>query len=395
MEKYTTISDLACRNKIVLLRCDLNVPMKNGQVSDMTRIERTLPTIKALIEKGAKIVILSHFGRPKGRDVTFSLEALIKPLSEELGKKVAFASDCIGKVAQEAIGHLKEGDVLLLENVRFYPGEEKNDPDFTRALAAHGDFYVNDAFSCAHRAHSSTEGLAHFLPSAAGLSMEGELYHLAAILENPQKPVMAMIGGAKISTKLDLLHHLCEKMQIIAIGGGMANTFLLAQGHQIGTSLAERDMIETASAIMKKAAKLGCRILLPEDAVVAQEFREGAASETIAIVDMKPKGMILDIGPRSIQAIKNALNEARSLVWNGPLGAFEIKPFDNGTNEIAAYAAKRTKEGGLISVAGGGDTVAALGKKGDDFTYISTAGGAFLEWLEGKELPGVVALRRS
>lgn len=391
---FPSLSDLDIRGKKILLRCDLNVPMKEGKVTDATRIDRSLPTIRTLLQKGGKVILLSHFGRPKGKEAAFSLRPLVAPLSKAVGKEVHFASDCVGEIAQQEINRMQEGEILLLENVRFHAGEEKNDPVFARSLAALGDIYVNDAFSCAHRAHASTEGLAHLLPKAAGLAMEDELRHLSVVLDDPKRPVMAIIGGAKISTKLDLLGNLCAKVQSLAIGGGMANTFLAAIGQEIGTSLAERNMLEAAKEIMDTALAKGCKILLPIDGVIAPEFREGAQDRCIDLENMPKDQMILDIGPKSIAALKEMLHQSHSLVWNGPLGAFEIPPFNRGTDAIAEEAATLTRQGKLISVAGGGDTVAALGSFGKEFTYLSTAGGAFLEWLEGKELPGVVALQQ-
>jgi phosphoglycerate kinase len=365
-------------------------------VTDATRIERSAATLKEIAAKGGRVVILSHFGRPKGkRAAEFSLEPLVAPLAGALGRKVAFAADCIGKPAEDVVAALKDGDVALLENLRFHDGEEANDKAFAGALAKLGDIYVNDAFSCAHRAHASTEGLAHLLPAAAGRLMQEELDHLAAALEKPERPVTALVGGAKVSTKLDLLGNLVAKVDRLVIGGGMANTFLFAQGIEVGKSLAERDLADTARAILEKAKAAGCTIVLPVDAVVAGEFKAGAANKVVDVKAVPADQMILDVGPKSIAAINGHLDQSKTLVWNGPLGAFETQPFDAGTVAVARHAAVLSKAKKLLSVAGGGDTVAALAHAGaeEDFSYISTAGGAFLEWLEGKELPGVVALK--
>lgn len=393
--RLSAMSAQELEGRIVLLRADLNVPAKDGAVTDTTRIDRLKPTIDFLRENGAKTLILSHFGRPKGeRNMEYSLAFLPTVLEKQWGVPVAFAEDCIGSAAETAAQNLENGQFALLENLRFHKGEEANDADFARKLAALGDLYVNDAFSAAHRAHASTEGLAHLLPSAAGLLMEAELTALQDALETPQRPVAALVGGAKISTKLDVLGHLIEKVDMLILGGGMANTFLYAQGKDMKASLCEKDMADTARAIMDKAAQQNCRILLPVDGMAASEFAENAHYEICGNDDIPDGKMVLDIGPQTIKALEEALDSAKTLLWNGPLGAFEIAPFDTGTNAIARYAAKLTKSGALKSVAGGGDTVAALEKAGvaEDFSYISTAGGAFLEWLEGKTLPGVAAL---
>lgn len=390
-----TLDHIDASGKRVLVRLDLNVPMEDGRVSDTTRIDRSLPTIRDLTEKGAKVVLLSHFGRPKGEVVPeMSLRPVAGALADALGSPVAFAEDCIGPAADAAVAGLADGAVLLLENTRFHKGEEKNDPDFVKALAARGDLYVNDAFSAAHRAHASTEGLAHHLPSFAGRSMEAELKALAAALTTPERPVVAVIGGAKISTKLDLLNNLVGKMDTLVIGGAMANTFLAAQGVSVGASLCEHDLAETARTILTTAKEHDCRVLLPRDAVVAKEFKAGAPSRTVPVDGVGADDMILDVGTESLNDIAAAFDNAKTVVWNGPLGAFEIEPFDNGTTTAARHVATLSKGGRVTSVAGGGDTVAALNKAGaaEDFTYVSTAGGAFLEWLEGKELPGVKAL---
>jgi phosphoglycerate kinase len=391
-----TLDDLDVNGKRVLVRGDLNVPMRDGRVSDATRIERLAPTIRELADKGAKVVVMSHFGRPKGkRDETMSLRPLVEPLGAALGgRAVAFADDCIGPAAEAAVAALKPGDVALLENLRFHPGEEANDADFARDLAALGDFYVNDAFSAAHRAHASTEGIARQLYSAAGRLMQAELEALESALEAPERPVAAIVGGAKVSTKLDLLGNLLAKVDVLAIGGAMANTFLYALGTDVGASLCETDMADTARDILARANDSGCEIALPGDAVVAREFKADALNETVPVTAVPSDMMILDVGPASANALARRLRDCRTLVWNGPLGAFEIPPFDAATNMVARAAADLTGEGALKTVAGGGDTVAALAHAGvlDEFSYVSTAGGAFLEWLEGRTLPGVAAL---
>lgn len=396
--KFRTLDDATVAGRRVLVRVDFNVPMAAGKVTDATRLERALPTIRELLDKGAKVVLLSHYDRPKGRRVAdMSLEPVAAALEEILGAPVAFAPDCIGEEAEAAVTALEGAGAILLENTRFHAGEEANDPAFAAALAAQGDLYVNDAFSAAHRAHASTEGLAHLLPSFAGRAMEQELLHLAAALSHPVRPLMAVVGGAKVSTKIELLLNLVGKVDALAVGGGMANTFLLAQGTTVGKSLCEPTLVDAAREIMRQADARGCRILLPVDAVVAKEFAAGAAHQVKAINAIADDEMILDLGPDSIDLIADEIERARTLVWNGPLGAFETRPFDTSTIEAARYAARRAREAGLIAVAGGGDTVAALNHAGvaDDFTYVSTAGGAFLEWLEGKELPGVKALDAS
>lgn len=393
--KFNRIEDLDIDGKVVLTRVDLNVPMENGVVTDATRIEKIVPTIKAIQAAGGKPVLLAHFDRPKGQRVeSMSLKQVVPALEAALGQPVTFAEEAVGGPAKRAVAAMQPGDVVLLENTRFYPGEEANDPTFAASLAALGQAYVNDAFSAAHRAHASTEGIARLLPSAAGKLMEAELDALNAALGDPQRPVVAVVGGAKVSTKLDLLGNLVEKVDHLVIGGGMANTFLLAKGAEIGKSLAERDMTDTALEILDKAEKAGCQIHLPVDVVVAREFKANADFEILPVEECAPDVMILDAGPATVDAIVGVFEECRTLIWNGPLGAFEIPPFDAATNAAAQAAAKLTREGKLVSVAGGGDTVAALNKAGvaDDFTFISTAGGAFLEWMEGKDLPGVAAL---
>jgi len=379
----------------VLVRADLNVPTKDGEVTDASRIERQAPTIRELADKGARVIVLSHFDRPKGKVVpSMSLKPLIPALSDSVGRKVSFADDCVGPHAKAAVDQLQDGDVLLLENTRFHAGEEANDSAFAEQLASLGDIFVNDAFSAAHRAHASTEALARLLPSAAGRSMEAELTHLDKALGDPQRPVMAVVGGAKVSTKIALLENLVAKVETLVIGGAMANTFLAAQGIDVGKSLYEKDQIETAQRILHKATETGAVLLLPVDAVVAKEFKAHAAHRTIGVREVHKDEMILDVGPASIAEFEKRLHNTRTLVWNGPFGAFETAPFDKGTVAAAKLVAARTKSGDLLSVAGGGDTVAALNHAGvaDDFTYVSTAGGAFLEWLEGQELPGVAAL---
>lgn len=398
MAGFKTLDDIgAVSGKRVLVRVDLNVPVADGKVTDATRIERIAPTIAELSKKGAKVILLAHFGRPKeGPSAEFSLEPIARATAEVLGRPVGFAADCIGDKAAEGVAAMKDGDVLLLENTRFYKAEEKNDPAFTEKLAANGDLYVNDAFSAAHRAHASTEGLAHRLPAYAGRTMQAELDALEKGLGNPVRPVVAIVGGAKVSTKIDLLMNLVKKVDALVIGGGMANTFLAARGTDVGKSLCEHDLAGTAKQIMIEAAEAGCAIILPTDGVVAKEFKAGAASETVAIEAVPADGMILDVGAKTVQSVTDWIDRAATLVWNGPLGAFEIEPFDRATVAAAKHAAARTKAGKLVSVAGGGDTVAALNHAGvaNDFTYVSTAGGAFLEWMEGKPLPGVEVLKR-
>lgn len=391
-----SLDDLNVAGKRVLLRGDLNVPMADGRVSDTTRIDRLAPTITELSEKGARVVVMSHFGRPKGKPAPeLSLKPLAGPLSTALGDKpVRFVEDCIGAAAEAAIGTMADGDVVLLENLRFHPGEEANDPEFAAALARLGDIYINDAFSAAHRAHASTEAIARLLPSAAGRLMQAELEALGRALENPQRPVAAIVGGAKVSTKLELLDNLVTKVDVLVIGGAMANTFLHALGTDVGASLCERDMAPTALGIIATADGAGCELVLPADAVVAREFKADAPHETVPVGAVPDDTMILDVGQGTANALAAKLADIRTLVWNGPLGAFETPPFDAATVTVARAAAELTRAGKLVTVAGGGDTVAALihAEVVDDFTYVSTAGGAFLEWLEGKELPGVAAL---
>jgi phosphoglycerate kinase len=395
MSEFRTLDQVDLADKRVLLRVDLNVPMENGEVGDDTRLARILPTIREISHKNGKVVLLSHFGRPKGRDPKQSLKPVASALSRMLARPVAFADDCVGASAEAAVAALRPGDILCLENTRFHSGEEKNDPAFVGALAKLGDVWVNDAFSAAHRAHASTEGLGRVLPAYAGRAMEAELAALARALESPEHPVAAIVGGAKVSTKLDLLGNLVGKVDVLMIGGGMANTFLAAQRKPVGKSLCEHELAATARDILDKAREARCEVILPVDAVVAQKFEALAPSRAVAIDEVGATDMILDIGPRSIEHVVSVLARAKTLVWNGPFGAFELEPFDNGTIEVAEAAAELTDAGNLVSVAGGGDTVAALNAAGvaDRLTYVSTAGGAFLEWLEGKLLPGVEVLR--
>ncbi len=391
-----TLDDADVKGKRVLVRVDLNVPTENGRVTDRTRIERVLPTIREIADAGGRVILLAHFGRPKGgRSEKDSLKPIAAAVAEDLGRPVAFAEDCVGEPAERAVAGMKDGDVLLLENTRFHPEEEKNEPGFAQKLASLGDLYVNDAFSAAHRAHASTEGVAHLLPSYAGRTMEAELDALSKGLENPQHPVVAIVGGAKVSTKIDLLENLVARVDALVIGGGMANTFLHAIDIGVGKSLCEKDLAPTAQRILDRAKETGCAILLPVDAVVSAEFKAGAPHHAYGIDAIPSDGMILDVGSQSVDRINAAIDDARTVVWNGPLGAFEIAPFDQGTVAAARHAAERTKAGKLVSVAGGGDTVAALNHAGvaEALSYVSTAGGAFLEWLEGKKLPGVEALK--
>ena len=393
---FRTLDDADVKARRVLVRVDLNVPVMDGKVTDATRIERVAPTILELAGKGAKVILLAHFGRPKGEpNAEFSLAPIAQATQEVLGRPVAFAADCIGEAAAKAVAAMGAGDVLLLENTRFHKGEEKNEPGFVAALAANGDLYVNDAFSAAHRAHASTEGLARVLPAYAGRTMQAELEALEKGLGNPVRPVVAIVGGAKVSTKIDLLMNLVKRVDALVIGGGMANTFLAARGTDVGRSLCEHDLAATAKQIMIEAATAGCAIVLPSDAVVAKEFKADAENETVAVDAVPADGMILDVGPKTVETVCQWIGRAATLVWNGPLGAFEIAPFDRATLAAAQFAARRTREGSLVSVAGGGDTVAALNhaQVADDFTYVSTAGGAFLEWMEGKPLPGVEVLK--
>jgi phosphoglycerate kinase len=397
LDKLKTTDGLDLAGKRVLVRADLNVPAKNGVVTDATRLERIVPGLQDLAKRGARVVVLSHFGRPKdGPDKENSLAPVAAALGKLVGLPVAHASDCIGQAASDAVSALKNGGIVVLENTRFHKGEEKNDPEFTKALAALGDIFVNDAFSAAHRAHASTEGLAKLLPAYAGPLMMEEIQALRSALDQPKRPVAAVVGGAKVSTKIPVLTNLSAKVDKLIIGGGMANTFLLAGGIEIGKSLAEPDLVATAKEIMHAAKARSCEIVLPQDVVVAARFEAGAPSRTVITTEVPADQMILDVGPKTVAHYVDVLSRCETLLWNGPLGAFEIAPFGEGTFSLARAAAERTKAGSLVSVAGGGDTVAALNAAGvtDDFTYVSSAGGAFLEWLEGRELPGVAALAR-
>lgn len=397
LDKLKTTDGVDVAGKRVIVRADLNVPVKDGKVTDATRLERVLPGVKALADRGAKVIVISHFGRPKnGPEADLSLRPIADAMQQLLGRPVAFGPDCIGDQAQATVSALQNGDVALLENLRFHKGEEKNDPKFAEELAKFGDIFVGDAFSCAHRAHASTEGLTNYLPSFAGPLMMEEINALRTALEKPQRPTAAVVGGAKVSTKIPVLTNLVAKVDKLIIGGGMANTFLQASGVMVGKSLAEPEFHSTARDIMTEAKQKGCEIVLPVDAVIAREFKEGAANEVVSVDDVPFDAMILDVGPKSVARTADVLAASKTLLWNGPLGAFEISPFGEGTFALARAAADLTKAGKLISVAGGGDTVAALNAAGvtDDFTYVSTAGGAFLEWLEGRELPGIAALTR-
>jgi phosphoglycerate kinase len=392
---FRTLDSADLAGKRVLVRVDLNVPMENGKVTDITRIERVAPTLREIADKGGKVILLAHFGRPKGRDPKESLKPVAATVAHVISRPVAFADDCVGEAAEKAVAAMQDGDILCLENTRFHKEEEKNDPAFVEKLAELGDIFVNDAFSAAHRAHASTEGLARKLPAYAGRTMQAELEALTKALEAPKRPVIAIVGGAKVSTKLELLGNLIGKVDALVIGGAMANTFLFAQGIKVGKSLAEKDMADTARRILNKAEDANCAIILPVDAIVAYHFQANAPAFAYGLDAIPGDGMILDVGPQSIERIKGAIDDAATLVWNGPLGAFELPPFDQGTVTIARYAADHTKTHKLTSVAGGGDTVAALNaaQVASRFTYVSTAGGAFLEWLEGRKLPGVEALR--
>ncbi len=396
LDKLLTLNDVDVTGKRVLLRTDLNVPMLNGEVGDTTRLERVLPTIKGLAKQSAKVVIISHFGRPKGqRDIECSLRPVAAALGHMLDDiPVRFVDDCIGDEASKGLESLSDGSVAVLENLRFHAGEESNDKEFAQALAEHGDIYINDAFSTSHRAHSSIEGVTHFLPSYAGPLLMTEINALSMALELPQRPVAAVVGGAKVSTKISVLSNLAAKVDMLIIGGGMANTFLYAQGMDVGKSLCEPDYTSTVETIMSRALESNCRIVLPQDAVVANEFKAGAEHKVCDIKEVPEDGMILDAGPQSVNELIGKTRECKTLLWNGPLGAFEIEPFGEGTFALARAVADRTKEGALVTIAGGGDTVAALNAAGvtEYFSYVSTAGGAFLEWLEGRELPGIVAL---
>ncbi|HET6388011.1 phosphoglycerate kinase [Hyphomicrobium sp.] len=397
LDKLKTTDGTDVKGKRVIVRADLNVPVREGKVTDATRLERLLPGLNALADRGAKVIVISHFGRPKnGPEAEYSLRPVAVTLQHLLGRPVEFGEDCIGEEAAKTIATLNDGDIAVLENLRFHKGEEKNDPAFAEALAKLGDIFVGDAFSCSHRAHASTEGLTHHLPSYAGPLLMEEINALRTALEKPTRPTAAVVGGAKVSTKIPVLTNLVSKVDHLIIGGGMANTFLQAMGHAVGKSLAEPDFHDTALKIMAEAKAQGCEIVLPVDAVVAREFKDGAAHMVVGIDNVPDDTMILDVGPQSVARTSELLEHTKTLLWNGPLGAFEIAPFGEGTFALARAAAALTREGKLVSVAGGGDTVAALNSAGvtDDFTYVSTAGGAFLEWLEGRELPGIAALAR-
>ena len=393
---FSTLDDLGdIKGKRALVRVDLNVPMADGRVTDETRMRALLPTVLELTDKGAKVLLLAHFGRPKGaKHSEMSVSMVLDALQEVVGREIMFVPEVAGDVVAQSVGILADGDIALLENTRFWAGEEKNDPELARAVAANGDFYVNDAFSAAHRAHMSTEGLAHILPAYAGRSMEAELKALEAALVSPEHPVAAVVGGAKVSTKLDVLNNLVKQVDHLMIGGGMANTFLAARGVHVGKSLCEHDLADQANAIMDAADAAGCTVHLPYDVVTSREFRANPPVRTVNVHEVAAEEMILDVGPAAVEALADVLKNCRTLVWNGPLGAFEIEPFDAATVSLARTAAALTREGSLVSVAGGGDTVAALAHAGvtQDFTFVSTAGGAFLEWMEGKPLPGVDAL---
>jgi len=396
MSAFRTLDHVDVKGKRVLVRADLNVPVENGVVTDGTRIERMAHAVTEIADKGAKVILLSHFGRPKGRDQKNSLKPVAAEVAHIIKRPVKFVDDCVGDAVEHAVAAMKNGDIVCLENTRFHPGEEKNGPAFVAALAKLGDVFVNDAFSVSHRAHASTEGLAHLLPAYAGRTLQAELEAFEKVLDKPARPLTAIVGGAKISTKLDLLGHLLQKVDVLIIGGAMANTFLLAQGKKVGKSLVEADLLPTAQKIMNEAKAAKREIVLPVDAVVAEKFEAHAPSRAVDIDRVGEKDIILDIGPRSIEQAISVLARSKTLVWNGPFGAFEMEPFDNGTVEVAEAAAELTAAGKLVSVAGGGDTVAALNVAGvaDRLTYVSTAGGAFLEWLEGKALPGVEVLRQ-
>lgn len=395
MASHQTLDDIHVEGQRVLVRADLNVPVANGTVSDATRLERLLPTVRELSDRRARVILLSHFGRPKGKsDPAYSLQPIAAALADLLEQEVTFAEDCVGPAAEAVVNSLASGDVAVLENLRFHAGEEDNDPDFARQLADMGDLYVNDAFSVCHRAHASIDHLAHLLPNAAGRQLEEELNALNRVLGDPERPVAALVGGSKVSTKLEVLGHLIDKVDVLIVGGGMANTFLLAQDIEVGQSLVEPDLVDTARDILAKAKASSCDIVLPVDAVVAETLAEGVDVQSCRIDSVPAQKMILDVGEESVALLTDRLRSCRTLVWNGPLGAFETQPFDAGTNRVAVLAADLTQSGTLISIAGGGDTVAALNHAGvgERFTYVSTAGGAFLEWLKGKPLPGIKAL---
>jgi phosphoglycerate kinase len=394
---YRTLEQVDLRGKRALVRVDFNVPVQDGVITDDTRLRAALPTIETLRKAGAKVILISHFDRPKGKRVpSMSLKPVVEPLAKLIGAPVAFADDCIGEAAERAEGYLHPGDVLLLENLRYHAGEEANDPEFAKKLAVLGDLYVDDAFSAAHRAHASTEAIAHILPAYAGESMRRELTALDKALGHPERPVLGVVGGSKVSTKLELLGHLVTKLDRLAIGGGMANTFLFAQGWEVAASYCEKELADTAREIMREAGKNHCELLLPIDIVVGEKLEPGAVARVRGLGEMDEHERILDAGPQTVARLIHAMDESKTLIWNGPLGVFEIPPFDRATLAVARHAAELAKSGKLVAVAGGGDTVAALHAAGvaDDLTFVSTAGGAFLEWMEGKALPGVQALNR-
>jgi phosphoglycerate kinase len=398
MAGFRTLDEADVKGRRVLVRVDLNLPMTDGKVADDTRIRAAAPTVDEIADQGGRVVLLAHFGRPKGSfQEKYSLKPVVPAVAAVLGRRVGFAEDCVGPKAEAAVAAMRDGGVIILENTRFYQGEEKNDPAFVDQLARLGDLYVNDAFSAAHRAHASTEGLAHRLPAFAGRSMQAELQALEAALGDPKRPVVAIVGGAKVSTKIDLLENLVAKVDALVIGGGMANTFLVAEGIEVGKSLAEPDLADTAKRIVAAADSSGCALILPDDVVVAAALEPGVAAATVARDKVPADDMILDVGKKTVAAVNEWIDRAATLVWNGPLGAFETPPFDTATLAVARHAAERTAAGKLLSVAGGGDTVAALHRAGvaDKFSFVSTAGGAFLEWMEGKPLPGVAALRHT
>jgi phosphoglycerate kinase len=395
---FRTLDQVDLRGKRVLVREDFNVPMQDGKITDDTRLRTAIPTIALLRKAGAKVILISHFDRPKGKRVpSMSLKPVVEPLSKLLGTEVAFADDCIGEVAERAVGFLKPGGVLLLENLRYHAGEEANNVNFAKQLAVLGDLYVNDAFSASHRAHASIEAIAHLLPAYAGEDMRRELAALDAALGHPQRPVMGIVGGSKVSTKIELLNHLVSKLDKLAIGGGMANTFLYAQGWEVGASYCEKDLADEARGIVRNAGRNHCELLLPIDIVVGENAQPGAAARVRGLGELDEHERILDAGPETVERLNHAMDSSKTLIWNGPLGVFEVPPFDKGTLAAARHAAELAKAGKLVAVAGGGDTLSALNAAGvcGDFTFVSTAGGAFLEWMEGKTLPGVAALLAS
>ncbi len=395
---FRTLDQVDLRGKRVLVREDFNVPMQDGKITDDTRLRMAIPTIALLRKAGAKVILISHFDRPKGKRVpSMSLKPVVEPLSKLIGTEVGFAGDCIGEVAERAVGFLKPGGVLLLENLRYHAGEEANDVNFAKQLAVLGDLYVNDAFSASHRAHASIEAIAHLLPAYAGEDMRRELAALDAALGHPQRPVMGIVGGSKVSTKIELLNHLVSKLDKLAIGGGMANTFLYAQGWEVGASYCEKDLADEARGIVRNAGRNHCELLLPIDIVVGENAQPGAAARVRGLGELDEHERILDAGPETVERLNHAMDSSKTLIWNGPLGVFEVPPFDKGTLAAARHAAELAKAGKLVAVAGGGDTLSALNAAGvcGDFTFVSTAGGAFLEWMEGKTLPGVAALLAS